>query len=143
VASFFRSQSLFVMRWCLPRLNVGLVLVALVGGVSLLSPACQNDNEEDLLRDAPCDTTNVTYNTHIKPILTQNCTRCHTGPTAEAGYDLSVYANVVQLQAQSPGLLQGVIDHESGFQAMPRSAQKLIRCDRDRIRAWIARGMPE
>lgn len=130
------------MRLRFPRLNAGLLILALCGGILGFSPGCQNDNEEVILRESTCDTTGVTYTSHVKNILTQNCTRCHSGPNAEAGHDFSIYANVVALQTNSPGLLQGVIDHQSGFQAMPRSAQKLSVCDRDRIRAWIARGMP-
>jgi mono/diheme cytochrome c family protein len=119
-----------------------LVIGCLVAACAL-APGCQNANEEELLNNSPCDTTAVTYTQHIRPILTAHCTRCHTGASAEAGWDLSQYSFLVQMQADAPGLLVGVVEHQTGFQAMPRSGPKLSRCDRDRIRAWIARGLPQ
>jgi len=38
-------------------------------------------------------TRTVTYQTDIKPIMTNNCITCHAGPAPSAGLDLSNYQN--------------------------------------------------
>ncbi len=79
---------------------------------------------------------NVTYQTHIKPIMDESCVGCHGGNGAAAGLNLETYEEVKQAVEQNhlldrihsenapmppgnllPSLEQDVIDHwvENGY----------------------------
>jgi len=82
-----------------------------------------------------CDTVNVKYSTHIKPIIQQNCIGCHnTSGTLLNTYD-QVKAKVTD------GKLYGTINWLTGFQKMPQnSTSKLADCKLRAIQMWIDAG---
>ena len=82
-----------------------------------------------------CDTTNITYPGTIYPIFEANCISCHSGPTPEAGIDLTDFQDVAFL-AQS-GALMGSIQHLLGYSAMPKNAPPLTNCEILQIQLWI------
>lgn len=82
-----------------------------------------------------CDTTSVTFNGAVVPILTTNCTSCHSGLTPVAGIDLTDYQQVSVL-AQN-GALIGVLKHLQGYSPMPRNQPKLTDCDISKVEIWI------
>jgi hypothetical protein len=87
-----------------------------------------------------CDTTGMSYQTDIVPILSANCYACHgeNSNTSGMGIILEGYGNI-QPKAVS-GTLIGVITHASGFPAMPKDAGKLSDCNIAKIRAWVDAG---
>ena len=90
---------------------------------------------------APCnDPTPATYAAVVSPIFDANCRRCHgasTYQTLGSGTDLSNYQGI---KNQSTTLLLGCIEHQPGYDAMPKGSSKLSDCDIARIRAWITAG---
>lgn len=87
-----------------------------------------------------CDTTTMSYQNDIVPILSSNCYACH-GENSNAsgmGIILEGYSNL-QPKAVS-GTLIGVITHANGFPAMPKDAGKLSECNINKIRAWVDAG---
>ena len=93
---------------------------------------CSNDT-------AGCDTTNVTYATHIQPIMQRACTGCHSGSNPSAGINLTE-RTVVASMATS-GRLYGSMAHLAGFAAMPPSGGKVDDCTLATIQAWKQQGL--
>lgn len=82
-----------------------------------------------------CDTSNVTYNLSIQPLIATYCIGCHGSNSPSAGIDLSTYQKVKNVA--DIGQLSGAVNHESGFAAMPPSGSKLSQCNLDKITIWI------
>ena len=87
-----------------------------------------------------CNTDNVTYSGYVYPVIQSYCLGCHSGGAPVGGIRLDSYA-AVQGAAQS-GQLYGVINHGSGYPAMPQNAAKLSDCRISKIKAWIDAGAP-
>ena len=98
---------------------------------------------QNLTCDSACDTTNVTFNAVIKPLMTNKCTGCHSVSNPGGGIKLTNYAEVkAQVTNQK---LWGSITHSYGYKPMPYPAgsPKLPQCEQDQIRIWIAAGSPD
>jgi uncharacterized membrane protein len=88
-----------------------------------------------------CDTTNVTFNTKIKPIIDLKCKGCHSGANPSFGMDLSTYANVVAIG--QTGQLLGSIKHQAPYYFMPKNSAAMPPCEIDMIRIWIQTQYPQ
>lgn len=85
-----------------------------------------------------CDTTAVTYSDVISPIIQNNCQGCHSGSFPSGGITLTNHA---EIQAYAlTGALEGVVNHESGYVAMPYNQPQLPSCQLDQIRIWVEEG---
>lgn len=110
--------------------------------VLLTISSCYYDNKEDLYGSAgPCDTTNVTYSTHIKPLMDQQCVGCHGATAPSAGISLHDYASV-QASVNS-GRFIGSVNWEVGYSPMPKGGSKWTPCQIDQLLAWYHMGMPQ
>lgn len=108
--------------------------------LSLVLHACYYDTEEKLYPKTlvSCDTTSFAFSKDIQPILTQNCTSCHSKGNESGGINLDNYASVAQ-NAKN-GMLYGTINHASGFSKMPKNASKLADCKILLVKKWIDAG---
>lgn len=92
---------------------------------------------------ATCDTTGtLSYNTHIAPIIQNNCVACHGSGNPKAGISLTSYAEVkatAQTLRNNVSLLEGTVAHLSGFKPMPQGGT-LDKCSVRKIQLWIAQG---
>ena len=115
-----------------------LIIIVLI---SLLQCGCYYD-KHDLLNPgaSACDTTIVTYSGSVNPIITDNCTGCHSGTNAPLGITLDIYAGV-NVQALN-GKLLGAVTHSAGFSPMPKNGLKLNDCNIGKIRKWVSSGAP-
>jgi hypothetical protein len=115
--------------------------IALLG--ILLMPGCVWDNLEELYPDKPnCDTTSVSFSNDIKPILSINCFSCHSNLNAPSfGGGLS-FEDHVDVAGNSDRII-GAINHEDGFQAMPRGGEKLDPCSILLFETWAQSGAPD
>lgn len=86
------------------------------------------------------DTVNITYTASVKPIISNKCQGCHSGPTPQGGIDLSTYAGVYA-QVTS-GKLWGSLNWDAGFSSMPKYGNKLSVCELTQIHKWIIQGAP-
>ena len=116
------------------------LIVAILSCFVLLLQACYYNVEEELYPSNTCNLEAVTFSSTISPILNRNCVSCHTGPTGNAGVDLSTHAGAAKVAAN--GKLIGVITHASGFPPMPQDASKLPECNINQIRQWVEAGAP-
>lgn len=114
----------------LPVLLIAFIVVSL--------ESCKYDNLEDLR--GSCDTTQVTYNGTIVPILQNNCYGCH-GTNSNSGSNgiiLQDY-NVLKTYAAS-GELYGNVAHLPGYNPMPYGGAKLPDCEIAKIKKWVDSG---
>jgi hypothetical protein len=86
-----------------------------------------------------CDTTNVTYETSIRPIIQNKCLGCHSGSAASGGLNFS--SHTVLQNVALDGRLVGAITHAAGFVPMPQGG-KLPECDIEKIVMWVEDGAP-
>jgi hypothetical protein len=117
------------------------LLIAGLLTLIVLQTGCYYNKEELLNPGNICDTTNITYRFSVNPILTINCTGCHSGPNAPNGVRLETYEGV-KIQA-SNGFLLSVITHSAGYPPMPKNGGKLSDCNIEKIRKWIDAGAPD
>ena len=116
---------------------IGILLM-----IALFGTGCYYDKGELLNPGtAICDTTIVTFSGSVKPILTANCTSCHSSPNPPLGVLLDRYSGVKN-QAIN-GKLLGVITHSPGFLPMPQNAMKLSDCNIAKIKKWVIAGAPD
>ena len=117
--------------------------------VVILLAGCYYDKADQLYPDPSnnpgtggnlCDTTAMSFTNDIKPIMMQYCglAGCHDAATPSFGYDLTIYAGVKM--ANDADRLIGVINHQSGFQPMPKGMPKLNECNINKITAWVNQG---
>lgn len=110
---------------------------------SMVISSCYIDKEEELYPggNAPCDTSNVSYNLDIAPILSSRCNGCHGGIAPSAGIKTDEYASLLVLV--NNGRLKGSVNHSSGYSPMPKNAGKLPSCELAKINSWINAGAPQ
>ena len=118
---------------------IGSILITIFLGICIAG--CYYDDPDILDPNrATCDTTIITYSGSVNPILTANCTGCHSGANAPAGVKMDAHASV-KLVATS-GKLMGSINHAAGYSPMPKNGTKLSECNIAKIRQWVAAGAP-
>lgn len=120
-----------------------LLIVCFLALLTVSFHSCYYDVEEELYPAAgsTCDTTNVTYNATIKPIIDANCNNCHSQALAQGGVILETYAQVKDYALT--GTLAGVIKQEAGFSPMPQGGAKLNDCSIAKLDKWISSQYPE
>lgn len=113
----------------------------------LLLASCYSDKEDQLypkpVAGTGCDTANVTYTVHIKPIMDQYCaiSGCHDNVTKSFTHNLSNYAGTKS--SAERGRFLPSITQEPNYLPMPKGMAKLNDCEISQITAWINAGMPE
>jgi hypothetical protein len=114
-----------------------IFMVTIVIGLSFFQIGCYKDNKETMYPTS-CDTSNVTWNKDIKPIITNSCSisGCHNAAAA-GGYNLSSYAGVKTMVDNNRFL--AVIENGS----MPKLSSKLDNCSINLVRIWINKGALE
>lgn len=112
-------------------------------GLWVILSGCSWDNEESLYPDtAVCDTTSVSFSTHISALLAQHCLSCHGNQSATQfaqGIALEDYEDV----AAASNLILGAINHREGFPSMPKNGEKLSPCQIATFEAWVNQGSPD
>jgi hypothetical protein len=120
-----------------------ICLLLLPAIVALSASGCYYDKESDLYDTGLCDTSAVKFSTTIQPILNTHCAYvgCHTGSAyTGGGIDLSTYAGVKK--KISDNALLGAIQHDAGYEPMPKNSGKLPECQISLIRTWAIAGAP-
>jgi hypothetical protein len=115
------------------------IIIAIVPIFSLFFVSCYYDNEEALYPalNTSCDSTNVTFSGTIVPILSDNCTSCHSGSMPSGSISLTSLSSVQTIA--SSGLLMNSLKG-NGVQIMPPSGS-LSTCKTGQFQIWIRNGM--
>ena len=126
-----------------PRLPFTYPIRALLGTAILLSVLFTGCNYSHGDTPAPCnDPTPVTYEAVISPIFEVHCRVCHGKTVYSTLGGNNDYSDYQGIKKQSASLILSCIQHEAGFDPMPKSGAKLSDCDIERIRKWIEAGQP-
>jgi hypothetical protein len=104
--------------------------------------SCYYDNEEALYPTlaTTCDTTNVTFNLTVVPILSNSCYSCHSNKNAASrgnNIPLQNYADVVARNVS----VSGSIKHTGSFSPMPKNGGSLKTCSIKQFDIWVRNGM--
>ncbi|MFI0428044.1 hypothetical protein [Mariniflexile sp. HMF6888] len=111
--------------------------------ISLLMVNCSSDSTDDLSPnpDPNPDPTTVTYNDHIKSIITNNCTSCHgSTPTNGAPMSLTTYSQV-KSAVETRGLITRINSTSNPMPPSPNSP--LSNADKNLIQQWKDGGFLE
>jgi len=85
-----------------------------------------------------CDTTDITYATHLESIVATNCTGCHSGASPSGAVSIENYTDLVA--AVNNGSVPAVLRAENGYSLMPLYGP-LSECDIRKFEIWIDNGM--
>ena len=103
--------------------------------------SCTSASESDLI-DVPETTQPISYTTHVKPIIDNNCLGCHSNPPINgAPMHLTTY-DAVKDAVENRALIERISTTDQGFLMPfggPRLPQQLI----DIIIQWDADGLME
>ena len=122
-------------------------LLIIVTGISIFSflfVSCYYDNEEALYPSlsTSCDTTNVTFNGTIVPVLMDNCYSCHSNKTAVANGNNIAFEFYADVKNYSEHILASV-KHTPGHSFMPKNGGQIKDCSIIQIEIWVKNGMPD
>ena len=121
------------------KIRIAIFSIAL--GLLASLQSCYYDNLEDLYPNTqPCDTINVSFSEDVWPVISSNCTGCHSGGAPSGNVSLEDYNDIVT--AANNGSLLGTIKHLDGWSPMPKGGGKLPDCDIQQIETWINAGTP-
>ena len=138
-SSFAFIYTRFMFTRLLSSLPTRALLSAAIA-LSALSSACSYSHADT---PAPCnDPTPVTYEAVISPIFEAHCRACHGSTVYSTLGGNNDYSDYTGIKKQSASLILSCINHEAGFDPMPKSGGKLSDCDIERIRKWIEAGQP-
>lgn len=111
-----------------------LVIIAMI---SLLY-SCYYDVEEEIYPTIECAVDDVRYSEHVLPIIQNNCYSCHDANSNFGGVTLEHFDQLKRYVDN--GKLLGVMKHQPGFSPMPKNAAQLVKCDIEKIEAWVNAG---
>lgn len=110
--------------------------------LSIAALAACNTSKRGAITKTPLDCVNkaYVYETDIKPVMEQYCTRCHN-TNMQAGYNFEDAAYV--RKAGSTGYLLGSLKHKQGYEPMPagNGGEKLDQDVIDKLECWVNNGM--
>lgn len=107
-----------------------------------LITSCYYDVESELYPfSSSCDTTNVTYQLTVKPVLERNnCISCHNTSLSSGNVNLDNYDAI--LPYVNSGKLLSSVSHDGKASPMPQGMAKIQDCDIRKIAIWINKGAP-
>jgi hypothetical protein len=125
----------------------GKVKILFVLSLLPLFTCCYYDSAEDLYPgvnlDVLNDTTNVTFNGTVKPLLETFCFQCHGNSTASTkgkNIYLENYSDIKS--AADDGSLYGSVSWAPYYTRMPKDANKLPDIKIAQLKRWIDSGAP-
>lgn len=114
--------------------------LVLFAGV-LFASACSSSSTDDLVE--PVEEDLITYTEHVRPIIQNNCVRCHADPPVNgAPMRLTTY-EAVKNAVETRGLLDRIQRQEGEPGAMPLGGPRLPQELIDIILEWEADGLME
>ena len=88
-----------------------------------------------------CDTSNLSFSEDIAPIISLNCSSCHSGASPDGNLLLTDYSSI--FEASVNGNLLDAINWQGSVLAMPYQGNKLSDCNISMIQVWVNNGAPE
>lgn len=104
---------------------------------------CYFDNEEELYPPESCESSSVSFNREIVPILESFCYSCHdltNAPSLGNGINLEGHFNFSKYAKDETDKLIGSLKWDGRGSPMPQNGSKLDDCSINRIEVWIEEG---
>lgn len=123
------------------QLTAAIFLIALL--VSSILPACYYDNAEELYPPESCESSVVSFNREVEPILQSACYSCHdltNAPALGDGINLEGHFNFSKYALEEETKLIGSLKWNGGGSPMPKNGSKLDNCSINKIEVWIEEG---
>ena len=135
---FFRNKTRWLRFVFMKLIFVRIGVLLFLAG--LFTVGCTYDNEEELFDNPECSTLDVSYLTHIVPILDGNgCIGCHNVGSPAGNVSLDSHEGVKA--ASQDGSLLSSVNWNGDAAKMPAGASEQIdACSIDKISAWIEQG---
>jgi len=115
----------------------------LFASLVLLVQACYYDNEQDLYPagggNGGCDTLNLSYQTHILPIMSSKCQSCHGSVSPSGNLSLMTHA---QIKAAELKVRDRINRPPSGDPQLMPTSGKLPICQIRQLELWYNQGAP-
>jgi mono/diheme cytochrome c family protein len=126
-------------------LLVVAVWAALLAGYASLTGKSAKPAAESAQPTQVAQTTAVSFSKDVLPLLKTNCERCHGSGQAQAGLNLTSYADVMAGSGRGPVVVPGKAASSRLVELivagqMPQGGPKLSASDIETIRAWIDAG---
>lgn len=113
-----------------------IIALAILGVSCGGSPISPSDTATYAPTQDPASATSLTYTRDIQPILSADCTSCHSASQRGGGYDLSSYNGVKQ--AVAPGNAQSpLVRATQSNGVMYRNFRGSASAKSDTIRRWV------
>src|SRR5882672_5885392 len=117
-------------------------ITALLISAIICIQSCSRNNVETVAGPNPCDTTQVSFQRDVVPILENYCYQCHSNNN-------TIFSNGVSLEGYDnfkgwcqSGYVIGDIKQQDGFTPMPYGKPKISDCAINKISAWINQNFP-
>jgi hypothetical protein len=129
--------------------------------IAAVLPACQLQSPPES-ETAPADWTplseaaiasskkQISFTTHVAPVLEAKCLACHSGATAIAGYSLENRIRAFQPGPAGPRIVPGdparsklvsnISAAHASLDVMPPVGDRLLKVEKDILRRWIKQG---
>lgn len=111
-----------------------IILVA----TAWFAASCYYDNAEELYQNynQTCDTSVVSFAQDVMPIIDNACVSCHGNISPSAGLTLTDYGTITA----SLQKVEDRINRPNGDPLVMPQSGPMIRCNIDKINAWINQG---
>lgn len=103
--------------------------------VSISQTSCYYDNEAELYGVGNCDTTAVSYNTDIKPIIDANCISCHAPGGEQESSPILNYEDLKKYTGN-----RDLVNRTNGTNSLMPPSGKMNSCNVALIEAWVNQG---
>ena len=114
------------------------ILAGATVGLLALASGCSYSHGSE---PSPCnDLAPATYAAVISPIFDAHCRECHGAAVYQTLGGGNDYSNYKGIKHQSASLIISCIEHQAGYDYMPKGKDQISACDIARIKAWIAAG---
>ena len=108
----------------------------------LLLNSCEYNDEQSLYDIFDCDTSFVSFQDDINPIISSNCRSCHSGEYPAGDILLETYDQIslVANDSSQRGIIYVITRPEGDPDLMPKG-YRLTQCQIDKIIAWKEQGL--
>jgi hypothetical protein len=106
--------------------------------IALIRTWIQQGAKDNACASTICDTTNVTFQSSINPIIANKCVGCHSGATPAGNINLTSHQGVQTVALN--GKLIGRITDSNAATRMPKGGSPLPDCEIEMIKIWIEDG---
>jgi hypothetical protein len=125
------------------NIKLSLRIIVTFVTIYIFTASCYYRNEEELYPEpVACDTLNITFSGTIKPLLANNCLKCHSNALAAVNADNIRLEDYADVNNMAPSI-SGAINRTGSFSPMPKNEAKLNACLIKQFDIWLNSGSPD